>query len=104
MELMDPLPALAGVATVVGGALWWLRRKVSVLRIVSRSGARNSRRLQKLEGLVFGPHHALHLVRLDDRMILVAQSPDGLALLEESAAGERSFAALAARSSREQRG
>jgi flagellar biogenesis protein FliO len=80
VEMTDPMPALAGVLAVLAAALWWLRKKGAVR---FRPGVRRpSRRLQSIERLALSPHHALHLVRLDDRAILVAQSPSGLALLE----------------------
>jgi flagellar biogenesis protein FliO len=60
--------------------------------------------LQKLERLVLGPHHALYLVRLDDRLIVVAQSPAGLTLLEDAASHEGGSAALAARAGGDIRG
>lgn len=81
MEMTDPMPAVAGVLAVLAAALWWLRKK-GALRF--RPHARRApRRLQAIERLALSPHHALHLVRLDDRAILVAQSPAGLALLEK---------------------
>jgi flagellar biogenesis protein FliO len=74
------MPALAGVLAVLAAALWWLRKKGAVR---FRPHARRvPRRLESIERLALSPHHALHLVRLDDRAILVAQSPSGLALLE----------------------
>ena len=79
MEMTDPMPALAGVLVVLTAALWWLRKK-GTLRFQPRAG--RPRRLHSIERLALSPHHALHLVRLDDRAILVAQSPSGLALLE----------------------
>ncbi len=80
-----------------------LRRK-GTLRMRARTGGHNSRHLQKLERLVLGPHHALHLVRLDDRTILVAQSPAGLALLEGAPSNERMAAVSAARAGGDGRG
>jgi flagellar biogenesis protein FliO len=74
------MPALAGVLAVIAAALWWLRKKGAVhFRPHAR---RVTRRLQSIERLALSPQHALHLVRLDDRAILVAQSPSGLAVLE----------------------
>jgi len=79
VEMTDPMPAVAGVLAVLAAALWWLRKKGARFRPHAR---RATRRLQSMERLTLSPHHALHLVRLDDRAILVAQSPTGLALLE----------------------
>jgi len=80
VEMTDPMPAVAGVLAVLAVALWWLRKKG---KVCWRRHARCApRRLESIERLALSPHHALHLVRLDDRAILVAQSPAGLALLE----------------------
>jgi hypothetical protein len=35
-----------------------------------------------MERLALSPNHALYLVRVDDRAILMAQSPSGLILVE----------------------
>ena len=80
MEMTESMPALAGVLAVLAAALWWLRKK-GVVRFRPHAH-RVPRRLQSIERLALSPHHALHLVRLDDRAILVAQSPSGLVLLE----------------------
>jgi flagellar biogenesis protein FliO len=91
VEMTDPMPVLAGVLTVLAAALWWLRKKGAVR---FRSYARRApRRLESIERLALSPHHALHLVRLDDRAILVAQSPSGLVLLARPEnAGSRAMA------------
>ena len=81
MEMTDPLPAVAGVLAVLAAALWWLRKKGAVQ--FRRHARRAARRLESIERLALSPHHTLHLVRLDDRAILVAQSPGGLSLLQK---------------------
>ena len=85
---MDPMPAVLAVLGVLAVALWRLRKKglAGFFRPVAR---RASRRLESMERLALSPHHSLHLVRLDDRAILVAQSPSGLMLLENAAAPVR---------------
>ncbi|HUJ22454.1 MAG TPA: flagellar biosynthetic protein FliO [Bryobacteraceae bacterium] len=85
MEIMDPMPALLGVVAVLAVTLWGLRKK-GMVRLFRSSSRRAARRLESLERLALSPHHMLHLVRLDDRAILVAQSPSGLARIE--AAGD----------------
>jgi flagellar biogenesis protein FliO len=93
---MDPMPAVLAVLAVLAAALWWLRRKGAVQ--FRRKGPRHkSRRLQSIERLALGPQHVLHLVRLDDRAILLAQSPSGLAVVE----GGAPSAALLARAAAE---
>lgn len=81
MEFMDPMPAVVAVGAVLAAALWWLRKKA--LGPLFQTGARRSTcRLESMERLSISPHHILHLVRLDDHSILIAQSPSGLALLD----------------------
>jgi hypothetical protein len=78
---MDPMPAVVAVGAVLAAALWWLRKKA--LGPLFQTGTRRStNRLESMERLAISPHHILHLVRLDDHSILIAQSPSGLALLD----------------------
>ncbi|MBZ5591164.1 MAG: flagellar biosynthetic protein FliO [Acidobacteriia bacterium] len=79
--MTDPMPAVLGVLAAVAAALWWLRKKGAVRFFRPRVRSR-ARRLESIERLALSPHHTLHLVRLDDRTILVAQSPSGLAVLD----------------------
>lgn len=85
MEIMDPLPAVLAVLGVLAAALWWLRKK-GPGRFWRQTWRRPSRRLASIERLALSPRHVLHLVRLDDRVLLVAESPGGLAPLEGAAA------------------
>lgn len=84
MELMDPMPAVLAVAGVLAAALWWLRKKAPG-RLWRQSARRPARRLASVERLALSPRHTLHLVRLDDRVLLVAESPAGLAPLDGAA-------------------
>jgi len=81
MEMTDPMPAVLGVLAVMAAALWWLRKKGAV-RFFRAQARHRARRLESVERLALAPHHTLHLVRLDDRTLLVAQSPSGLVLLD----------------------
>jgi len=85
VEIMDPMPAVLAVVAVLGAGLWWLRKRGTggFFRPELR---RKTRRLESMEHLALAPHHLLHLVRVDDRVILIAQSPGGLALVEAPAA------------------
>ena len=93
--MMDPLPAVVAVMAVLALALWWLRKKSARGWLAVRT-RRPARRLESMERLALAPHHTLHLVRLDDHTILVAQSPAGLTLLEGAAAPQVLRAAAAA--------
>ena len=56
-------------------SLWLLRRKgfASVKLGFARSGA-GDRRMELVEQMPLTPHHSLHLVRVEDRLILIALS------------------------------
>jgi flagellar biosynthetic protein FliO len=74
------LAAVAGVLTLLGLALWFLRRR----GLAGLTMARNkpARRLECLERLPLGPHHTLHLVRMGETALLVASSPGGCSLVQ----------------------
>jgi len=81
VEMTDPMPAVLGVLAVMAAALWWLRKK-GALRFFCPQVRPRVRRLESMERLPLSPHHTLYLVRLDERTLLVAESPSGLALLD----------------------
>ncbi len=77
MEFFEQIAAAALVIGLLAAALWWLRGRGFAVPV-----RRARRRLEILERLPLGPHHALHLVRLGARTLLVASSPAGCALLD----------------------
>jgi len=79
MEVIGQLAAVAGVLSLLGLTLWWLRRRGATGVLVARRPA--GRKLECLERLPLGPQHTLHLVRLGDTALLVASSPGGCALV-----------------------
>jgi flagellar biosynthetic protein FliO len=87
---MEMFQQLFAVAFVLGGlvaSVWLLKRKGWAR--ISR-GSRGSRggggpRLEVIDRLVLTPQHSLHLVRLQDRTLLVGLSPSGCNLLETAA-------------------
>lgn len=79
MDAMQQIAAVATVLALLGGTLWWLRRRGFAVPSSGRRGA--GKRLQCLERIPLGPQQTLHLVRLGDRALLVASSPAGCALL-----------------------
>ncbi len=100
MEIVDPMPAVLGVLGVLAAALWWLRKK-GAARLWRKTLRRPARRLASVERLALSPRHVLHLVRLDDRVLLVAESPAGLAPLD---GGSMSSPAAAFRAAAAERG
>ena len=79
---MQQMLAVVMVLGLLGGTLWWLRRRglatVAGLPIATRSGT-----LQRLERLPLTPTHTLHLVKVGDRELLIACSPAGCQVIEK---------------------
>jgi flagellar biosynthetic protein FliO len=80
MEVLEQMMAVALVLLLLGGTLWWLRRRgFAGLALPRRHG---ERRMECLERLPLGPQHTLHLVRVGKSELLLASSPSGCALVE----------------------
>jgi len=85
MDVIGQMAAVAGVLGLLGGALWWLRRRGMATLAIGRK--RSLRSLELVERLTLGPQHSLHLVRLGETMLLVAASPGGCRLIERRSVG-----------------
>ena len=82
MEAMEQMAAVGAVLALLAATLWWLRRRG--LLGMTFPARRTGRRLESLERLPLGPQHVLHLVRFQDRALLVVASPGGCVLLEQA--------------------
>jgi flagellar biogenesis protein FliO len=71
---------VAAVLGLLGLALRALKRRGSTLPRALRRGG--GRKLECMERVALGPQHALHLVRLGERGLLLSSSPSGCALIE----------------------
>lgn len=60
---------------------WLCRRAPARLRTLV-SDQRSVRRLELIERLPLTPHHSLHVVRMDEKLLLIGVSPSGCVLLE----------------------
>ena len=80
------MAAVIAVLGLLGISLWWLRRRGLAVVLPARRSA--PRRLETLERLPLGPQHTLYLVRLGGRVLLVAASPAGCALVHSMDLGE----------------
>jgi len=72
--------AAAAVLGLLGLALWALKKRgLTLPRARRRDGGR---KLECMERVALGPHHALHLVRVGELGLLLSSSPSGCALIE----------------------
>ncbi len=82
MDILQPMAAVVLVLALLGGALFVLRKRGAAAFSFSRL-ATGPRRMQVLERLPLGPQHALHIVRLGRRAVVVATAPTSCQLLCE---------------------
>ena len=89
MELTREVFSVLVVFGLLGAALWALRRggAASLRNWRPAGGQRQS--LESVERLSLTPQHALHLVRIGGRELVVATHPQGCALLMETEKGAR---------------
>jgi flagellar biogenesis protein FliO len=78
MDYIQPIFAILFVLGLLGGTLFVLRKRGAV----SFRGA-GPRRMESVERLALGPQHALHLIRLDGKSVLVATAPTSVQVLGE---------------------
>lgn len=76
---MQSLAGIAAVFLLLGAALWWLRRKALASGGANASGRQVAERIGRLR---LGPQHSLELVRLADRVLVVAVHASGCTLLD----------------------
>jgi flagellar biosynthetic protein FliO len=84
MDLVQPIFAVLFVLALLGLALFFLKRRGLALPRLQSAGLK---KLEIIERVSLGPHHALHLVRMGDRHLLVATAPSSCQLLDT---GDRS--------------
>ena len=88
MEISHQVLSVLSVFALLGGALWVLRRgSFATLRGRFRAGAwgpsqSRPRSLRSVERLALSPQHALHLIEMNGRQMLVAVHPQGCTLLQ----------------------
>ena len=72
MELLQQLVTVGAVLALLGVALWFLKRQGGLLPALQRTAGR---RLQVVERVALGPQHALALVSVDGKTMLVGTGP-----------------------------
>ena len=82
MDVIQPLLAVILVLALLCGALFLLRnRGAAAFRIPRLSPAGSKKGVEVIERVALGPQHALHVVRIGVRFIVVATTPTTCGLL-----------------------
>ena len=84
MEYLQQMLAVLAVFGILGGALWWLRRRGFARFAILAAKKRSPELLSQVERLPLSATHSLHLIRMADRAILVASWPGGCQAIESS--------------------
>jgi flagellar biosynthetic protein FliO len=85
--MAQQLLAVLLVLALLGAALWLLRRKgVAKVNVGFARRTTSARKLEVVDRIALTTHHSLHLVRVEDRTILIGVSPSGCTHLETLAA------------------
>lgn len=69
---------------MLGGMLWWLKHKGVAQFSVRRSRSGRPKSMEVVERLMLTPQHSLQLVRVAERVILVATSPSACTMIENA--------------------
>lgn len=87
MESLYSIVAVVFVLVLLGGTLAVLRnRGNAVLNFGMKSG--RVKNMEVTERMMLGPHHALYMVKLGERQVVLATSPSGCQFLLETVAEE----------------
>jgi flagellar biogenesis protein FliO len=86
MDFLQPLAAVGFVMALLGVALMLLKKR----GLASFHGG-GPRRMEAVERLSLGPHHALHLIRLGDKSMVVATAPGSVQVLGEVEVGVKTI-------------
>lgn len=82
MEITEQITMVLLVFALLGGLLWFLKRRgLASLPLSPRRNA-GTRRLEVLERASLTPQHSVHLIRVFDRVLLIGTAPSACTLLE----------------------
>lgn len=84
MSIIDQFGAVIAVFILLGGSLWFLKRKGYVNLATPFLGKTDSRRrIQLVERCALTPQHSIHIVRVANRTLLIGVAPNNCMLLSD---------------------
>lgn len=92
MQLTEQIMMVLAVFALLGALLWFAKRRGMASFPMSLRRAGGGRRVEVLERIPLSAQHALHLVRVGDRTVLIATAPTSCTLLDTPVAPQASMA------------
>jgi len=84
MELTEQIAMVLAVFALLLGSLWWLKKRGLATVAFSPGRSVKTRRVEVLERVPLTPQHALHVVRVAGKVVLIGTAPSGCTLLDDS--------------------
>lgn len=84
MDVLRQIFAIVLVFGLLGAAVWALRRRGSGPLRLGWPQVRPAKSISSIERLSLTPQHAVHLIHIGGRELLIATHPNGLTLLTET--------------------
>jgi flagellar biogenesis protein FliO len=88
MQLTEQIGMVLLVFALLGGLLWFAKRRGLASFAVGPRRGGSPRRLEVLERVPLTSQHALHLVRVSGRTVLIATAPSSCTVLDAPMAPE----------------
>ena len=82
MQLTEQIIMILLVFALLGGFLWFAKRRGLASLPIGARGPGKMRRLEVLERVPLTAQHALHLVRVAEKTFLIATAPSSCTLLD----------------------
>ena len=88
MELSEQIAMVLAVFALLGALVWFTKRRGLASFAPRRGKIRN---LELLERVQLTPQHAIHMVRVSDKVVLIATAPSACVLLDAPVPSELRF-------------
>ncbi|HYA18708.1 MAG TPA: flagellar biosynthetic protein FliO [Bryobacteraceae bacterium] len=81
MEAFESIAAIGLVLALLGAVLFLLKKR-GIAQFTPMAG--RAKQLELIDRIALGPQHALHLVRVGGRAVLIATAPGHCAIFENT--------------------
>lgn len=88
MELTEQIAMVLAVFALLGALVWFTKRRGLASFAPRRGKVRN---LEVLERVQLTPHHAIHMVRVSDKVVLIATAPSACNVVDAPISSELRF-------------